>query len=63
MFSTNREVKDMYNKENKRNCICTQCEFCDTKTDSCTENDIKECSKQNITECENFLVKDKLVHF
>lgn len=52
----------MSKKENKK-CICKQCEFHNVQTDNCTEKDVKECSKQNIVECEKFLVKDKLVHF
>ena len=48
--------------ENKK-CICKQCEFRDTETDSCKTKDVQECSKQEITKCEEFLVKDKLVHF
>lgn len=51
----------MSNVKNK--CMCKQCEFRDTKTDNCKINDVKECSKQNISECKEFLVKDKLVHF
>ena len=47
----------------KKKCICNQCEFHDTKTDSCTTKDVKECNKQEVTECRDFLVKDKLVHF
>lgn len=52
-------------KKNKHQTInkCNQCEFCNKETDSCTVKDVKECSKQNITECKEFLVKDKLVHF
>lgn len=53
----------MSKKENNTKCICTQCEFRNSETDSCTEKDVTECSEQGITECENFLVKDKLVHF
>jgi hypothetical protein len=53
----------MGNKESNKNCICIQCEFLNSETDNCTEKDVKKCSEQNITECENFLVKDKLVHF
>lgn len=49
----------MYNETNK----CKQCHFYKRETDSCPEKDIKECSKQEIKECDNFLVKDKLVHF
>ena len=44
-------------------CICNQCEFHDKTTDSCTAKDVKECSKQEVTECKDFLVKEKLVHF
>lgn len=49
--------------EKKKQCICNQCEFRDTETDNCKTKDVKECSKQEITECKDFLVKDKLVHF
>lgn len=52
----------MSKKENNTKCICSQCEFRNIH-DDCTAKDVKECNKQNITECENFLVKDKLVHF
>ena len=47
----------------KKKCICNQCEFHDTKTDCCKTKGVEDCSKQKITECEEFLVKDKLVHF
>ena len=53
----------MSKKENKMICICKQCEFHNMKTDNCKIKDVKECNKQNITECETFLVKDKLVNF
>lgn len=53
----------MSKKENNTKCMCTQCEFHNAKTDSCIEKDMNECSKKAITECESFLVKDKLVHF
>ena len=49
--------------DTKNKCICKQCEFRNLETDNCTEKDVTKCSEQNITECENFLVKDKLVHF
>ena len=63
MLYTKREVTYMSKKENNTKCICTQCEFLNSETDNCTEKDVKKCSEQDITECENFLVKDKLVHF
>lgn len=57
------EVVYMSKEENNKQCICIQCEFRNSETNNCTEKDVTECSKQDITECENFLVKDKLVHF
>lgn len=47
----------------KKKCICNQCEFHDTDMDYCRAKNVEECSKQELTECEEFLVKDKLVHF
>ena len=60
---TPKGVMSMNDKKNEKKCLCTQCEFHNTKQDNCTEKGIKKCSKKNITECETFLVKDKLVHF
>lgn len=47
----------------KKKCICKQCEFHNIETDDCKTKDVQKCSKQEITECEEFLVKDKLVNF
>ena len=47
----------------KSACLCVQCEFHDREADICKVTEVTECTKQDINECKDFLVKDKLVHF
>ena len=49
--------------KNKNSNKCRQCEFYDKETKSCEIKNIKEYSKQEIKNCEDFLVKEKLVMF
>jgi hypothetical protein len=51
------------NKNKKKQIKCKKCEFYDNATDTCKAKDIQECTEQNIVECEDFLIKDKLVNF
>jgi hypothetical protein len=47
----------------KNNCKCSQCQFFNKENDSCEMKNIKDFSKNEITECDDFLVKDKLIMF
>lgn len=42
---------------------CRQCEFYNPNTDNCRANGTTECSTKDMSQCTDFLVKDKLVYF
>lgn len=56
-------LNNMDKKKSKPLCKCMKCQFYDKENDACPTKDVKECSKKGIEECDNFLVKDKLVMF
>lgn len=42
---------------------CKQCEFYNPDADNCKANGTTECSTKDMSQCTDFLVKAKLVHF
>lgn len=53
-------------KSKKCNLKCCTCEHYDKKTDFCKEKEIENCSKQintDFSQCEDYLVSEKLVMF
>ena len=56
-------MKNIIKKKNKTKNLCLKCEFYDKKNDSCKERKISQCSKENIEDCEHYLIKMKFVFF
>lgn len=53
-------------KGKKCNFKCCTCEHYDKKADFCKEKEIENCSKQvntDFSQCENYLIREKLVMF
>lgn len=50
-------------KSERKDILCKKCQFNNKATDNCMVKDVKKCSKQDITECDCFLIRDKLVMF
>ena len=48
---------------NKDEFVCKKCEFYNKESDSCILKDVKNCSKEGIKECTDYLVNNKLIYF
>jgi hypothetical protein len=42
---------------------CLKCQFYEVKTDFCTIKNITEYTKDDVENCKDFLIKDKLVMY
>ena len=49
--------------DDETKCICKQCTFYSEEIKKCKLNNAIDFSKQNSTDCEDYLVKDKLIYF
>ena len=49
--------------ENRSECKCIKCEFYQVESDNCTIKNVTEYTKEDIENCNDFLIKDKLVMF
>ena len=50
-------------KKTKLKNLCKKCEFYDKKKDYCEARDIDNCSKQSISNCKDYLIKENLIFF
>lgn len=53
----------MSKQKKKPVCKCKMCQNYNDDTDDCQIRLIKNCNKKGITNCTDFLIKDKLVMF
>lgn len=57
-------IINMSKTESKSSVVakCKTCQFYDKENDKCTVSEKEKCG-ENITECNNYLISDKLIHF
>ena len=53
----------MCENEKKCTCKCMKCQFYEEKTDFCTIKNVTEYTKNDVENCKDFLIKEKLVMF
>ena len=52
----------MCENEKKCTCKCMKCQFYEEKTDFCTIKNVTEYTKNDVENCKDFLIKEKLIH-
>ena len=66
LYEEGEIVSKNKNNENKCSLKCLRCQFYSKTHDYCVEKEIEQCSKKSLSEfsnCESYLINDKLILF